>query len=1382
MQRLFAKLLIVVLVLLHTNPVFGQEVDGAASLQGILPFPGIETIQTTGNLACFDYYQFGSVQADLQTNLAETVPGATITFSGDVSNANDYPLLDGTLFVKIFKRDESTFSLGDGNSVVDQFVIKNDIVIPANGSVPLSFDWQVPNQAEGGEYYAAYFFATNERYNLMGLSFTDDVVGNTAPFGVVSDNVVTKLSKVDTTLNERDHNFAAFPLTFSATETVTVRTTITNQTDEERTIPLQWNQFAWDAMNPDNRRNTKTEIVTLEPNETKELTYVAKEQREPVVYITALTQDNDAKSVLNIRYVREGIPETRINFPGVTNFPIVANTETTLFACAHSTNEPIVPGNTLTLNLKDKAGNTIHEYIYEGDISGAMSGFGNTFTPDRNINYALLTATLEREGVVIEEVQIEYDCTAIPGTECLPEAVDDGALSLTDLLTNPYVLYLFIGTILLLLVVAGFTYKQKHKRINSSTDNTTMPLSLLFLALLLPSLLIPPQQAEAKTTSWNYTDGSGTYFYAAGWYGYQAYDIPPSRTGGGWVPALTNPNYTITYGADVFNNNTGAIINDGATLSVGDVLRFEPRPHQSADISWFGTGYSSDSPNGDWVPNAAASHASPNELEAGNTAAGTNNRQSGSTRLACRAQDYVGPGPGGVNGDGVYIPLSVAPPNITITHTGTAGLSCNSGNRICTVTSPGTINSTFTFGPTFGKLYYRYTLILSNVQNALADPQTCTNGNVRGGTPCTITINGCFGDNTPLRRNCDASNPNITQRCNGIPDYDLQVPQRQISFTLNVAGPANVAPATPTISGPTSALVNSSQTFTINGGSDPDGDQVRYGIANAACTSVSQWLPGSGYFTPGSQSYPRSWGSAGTYTIYVLSEDSNGARSGCGSHTITINNAPAPTANLTINGSNGPLTVNKNSTLNLSWSSSNAATCTLFGAGLPGGSVPLSGSRSVAANVITSSPESYVLSCSGATDSVAVSVQNQLPNPPTIAQTAGNNEASSVQTFSFTGTDPDNDQIYYEIDWDNNSMVDVSTPASSYVNSGTTLNGNRSWPTPGTYTFQVRTVDFDNARSGWTQHSITINPSPPPTAMLEVQIGTGGWGTGNPPPIDTNDTVTLRWSSTLATSCTGTNFNTNGNTSNATGLGVPTPTPGNSITFTLACTGSGGTDTEAITVSVGLPNLNRPIVTHNLSTTFDPVTGEYDYIDIRFQTTNDGQSGTVGTAPYSLQFDSRTPVTGTIPLLTRGSASPNFSERINNVTFGSHTATIVVDTNNSVAETNEGDNSVTYNFGGAIPPPNPNLGITVSRPIIQAGETVMIDWNTGAAYPMNCSVFGPGVSPINFDPSVTGPSGDTLSQPITAMSEFTLRCTEPITNTTFTDTATVEIVGTLEEI
>ena len=89
------------------------------------------------------------------------------------------------------------------------------------------------------------------------------------------------------------------------------------------------------------------------------------------------------------------------------------------------------------------------------------------------------------------------------------------------------------------------------------------------------------------------------------------------------------------------------------------------------------------------------------------------------------------------------------------------------------------------------------------------------------------------------------------------------------------------------------------------------------------------------------------------------------------------------------------------------------------------------------------------------------------------------------QSFTVNATDPDGDNIRYQLDWDNNGSIDQSIPGTGYVASALPQSTNYTWLT-GSYTFKVRVQDDKGNYSVWTNHTITIaDPAPlPPVPPL----------------------------------------------------------------------------------------------------------------------------------------------------------------------------------------------------------------------------------------------------------------------------------------------------------
>ena len=1342
------------LLLLNSTPTsYAQEepVDLPFSLEVAQSEPP----STTGNLVCLDYFNISSIDVDIKPSVNQTTPGATVTFGGSISNTSDHPIVSGVLRAKILRSDEDIVAAGLGGEVVDQVVVASDVTMPGQGSVAVDYEWMVPNSAEGGDYYVAYYFTANNSNGWQADAYVSDSVEGDPAFTVEtdSDSTLVTLEKSATTINGESYDFSKFPPRIDSQEPVVITSSLTNDSSETKTVPLQWRQYASDSLDTENIVNTKTEIVTLAPNETKTTSYTVKETRDAIVHVSVTTEDDEVKSILNIQYAKQSDPQTKINLLGVTQFPLAADTENILFACARTINAELSEGNSLTLTLTDKSGEVIHSYTYEGDISAALSGFGETFIPTRNYNYAVLTATLERDGVVLEEASIEYDCEAIDPSACLDDKVQSAGF--IDLFIDN-LLYVLAAIVVFLLGLYLLWSVRKRHGIHEEKEGGDNSLNLLLLLLILPAVFLGSAlQAEAKSVTWNgnadeyvikYFNQNNSYYQKN--YNYSGY----IETG---VPQLIDVRYE-AIARKISSGNT--LISDGDAIEVGSIIEFTPSTFSNQDITLddpYGRAIS-----GIWSNSLSGPPVSCNPdrwwtlySEPGQ---GTGDTIGGSFTLGDTHNVFL---------DSVFLR-----PSVSYEHRGTAGLSCNATGSRCTVTSAGTISSSVIFSGTQARFYQR---------EAAAPGQFY-------GTPNT---SGCRGDNIPLNITPErlTQTQEFTHMCYTVPNvnhpstsdfycpllntgstYTLSVPAQTITFNLTAVG-GNNPPATPAISGPTSGNTNTSHTFTVSGGNDPDGDQIRYGLTDSSCTTVNQWLPGSGYFTPGSQTYQRSWGSAGSYTMYVLAEDANGARSGCAQHTIAVSTAPAAAANLTINGSDGPLTVGKNDTLNLAWTSSNASTCSLYGAGLPGGVVALSGNASVSARSISSSPESYVLSCSGATDSVSVTVQNQPPNAPTISgPTSG--ETSQNNTFGFTATDPDNDQIYYEIDWDNNGSVDVSTPGSSYVSSGTTLNGTRSWSGAGSYTFQVRTVDFDNARSPWTQHTITITQAAPPTATIEASVNNGSWSSSNV-TIGAQDDVRIRWSSANASSCSaasGSGFSASG--TSGTDNSVNEPAAGNNETFSVNCGGA----TASLTVTSELADLSIAAWVLDVDqNSFNGTT--YGNGTVRFTHSNVTSRSAVPATTATLSYGSN-PTVNTPGLSGGQEYGGQLSIPISNINLGTFSANLTVNQPQSVNEKTRSNNTVTVT--GAVPPPNPGLFIRADRIQVRPGDTVELTWGAANPYPMNCRVQGPGVDETSTN---TIPAG-TANPAISAKSEYTITCTHPAATAPFSASVVVETIGVLEEV
>jgi hypothetical protein len=147
---------------------------------------------------------------------------------------------------------------------------------------------------------------------------------------------------------------------------------------------------------------------------------------------------------------------------------------------------------------------------------------------------------------------------------------------------------------------------------------------------------------------------------------------------------------------------------------------------------------------------------------------------------------------------------------------------------------------------------------------------------------------------------------------------------------------------------------------------------------------------------------------------------------------------------------------------------------------------------------------------------------NNPPTPPTITGVSSAN-LGTTNTFTFNATDIDGDTIKYEIDWNNDGVVDGLSPTSGFVSSGSNSTSNYTLPSTGTtFTFKARTADSKGGVSAWTTKTVTLLQAINGTCgaangtTLPSQPTTGLCINGTASSITTNPT-TWTWT------CSGTN-------------------------------------------------------------------------------------------------------------------------------------------------------------------------------------------------------------------------------------------------------------------
>jgi hypothetical protein len=1130
---------------------------------------------------CFDYYKFGSIQTDLSSSISNVSAGNSMEFSGSVINENNYPIVDGTLYVKIF-RERNTEKDINGPDVVDQFVAMDDLAIPANSSISVSFSWKIPDFAKEGDYRLVSFFIVDKKFNLLGLSFTDDVVGNPFNFNVSGKKTNVEFDKAEVTINDLPYYFAAFPPLVPSKDIANVSAKINNTTDKDETVGIVWKLYSWDSIDPDNFIRTSTSSIKVKANSSSNIKISIPENTSSVYYLIGELSYKDSKSIIGVRFVRPEVDKLRLNFPSITKFPIEKGTDLSMFSCVHNSgSSSLVPDGKLILKLLDNAGKVINEYTYEGGITGEMMAVKKDFRSPKILNQFSLYAELWQGDKIVDQSKIDYDCNKIDPKSCK-----------TD-----YTIFIMIGGVILLIILIVL-FKFRGKKIIKKVNKKKVGLLLL---ILLFGFYFSPSIMQAKSAQWNYQNSDMLYYYSDG----------------GWGGGLNNIGVTVTYNAEIRDTNTGATVSDGAFLSIGAKLTLKFLPHISTDIVWSGVGHVQGTPYGEWRAGSAPPPT-----------------------VSCDLKDYVSHY--GSLGN-FYVPLVVSPPTKTIT---TTGMTCGSqsGNesigytKSCVVIddlSP--ITAKFNYDTTSGKFYWRlfyygtdiysgcrgnnipmrgYDLIvpiksisynLNRTITSVPPPAPTIAGPTKGyvGKGYQFSFVSTNSDGDTMKYGVDwtldnimdqwlpgsgfansGTAQNVTKSWSSIGNYSFKAKAFKSLGASSVWSNTHTfqafpLPVTNLSIFPLSIISGSSSTISWSSTDAKD-------CIASASPSNSLWS-GSKATSSGSQSTGILTTSVASTTFsYTLKCIGNGGDDGFDTKTVDVSVISPPSVTLKAT----PSSVLSGQETKLSWSSVNVSNCTSTkgtspvwnnsGAGI---SRTTSNSSGITSNAISTTTE-FVITCMGLLGGpVSSSVTVGVNYPPTINLSANpsiiKTGETSTSLLSWSTTNTTGNCISAMT---SGSDTKWTSPSSKPLNGSTTT---KAITTAGTYSYKLTC----SGPGGSTSSIATVIASstygnPPSTPSPTVSL------LADRNRINLNEKTTLNWTATNANTCSasmsqGTDSvwtlspskNFSGGSQDTSNL----PNIGTYI-YKLSCIGNGGSASSTASVQVvSLPIVSLTADNINLS-------------------------------------------------------------------------------------------------------------------------------------------------------------------------------------------------------
>lgn len=407
-------------------------------------FCGAETNKLTPTDA-FKWYEFGKINISISSTSLNLTAGAILPLNFKATNNNKFPIAEGSLYVKIYREKETDLGrdyfnksatkeeLNDKLNLVDQFFTAEDLSIDAGGTVDFKYDYKIPQSAQSGKYRVVAYFQSVKKFNLQGLSFTDDTPGSIFHYEINNNEQLgtIEFERNNILINGEPYDFNSALKIYGSDENVNISALLSNFTNTSQKVDIFKTYYSWDGLDEKNIFGSDKENIILTAGEKKKIEFLVPKTNKPVSYVVIKAKwNNDSQSIVNIRFAREVSIDARINSVGITKFPIKANESASIFVTAHEVRsffdfesinkmandeidtEKKSPSYRLDAVIKDNKQNVLQSFSFEGELLADVLGFEGPVDFKEDRYYLIIESTLTnlKNNSVVDKSTVTYHC------------------------------------------------------------------------------------------------------------------------------------------------------------------------------------------------------------------------------------------------------------------------------------------------------------------------------------------------------------------------------------------------------------------------------------------------------------------------------------------------------------------------------------------------------------------------------------------------------------------------------------------------------------------------------------------------------------------------------------------------------------------------------------------------------------------------------------------------------------------------------------------------------------------------------------------------------------------------------------------------------------
>ncbi len=512
---------------LSNKIVFGL-IASCLVIFGAVSFVQAENLPKLTEVGCFDdgLYSFQSVNVAVGPKNQVYLPGGEIEFSGEITNSNKYPVVDGYLFVRISK--ENADYTNDGFNIVDEILPLSGLNIAAAKAVPVKFVWKIPAGLGAGNYRADYFFSVGKKFNLGGLPFTNEITAGFSQFKIDGQQkTMFFLDRDMTKLNGLKYNHIGNIPEIAFGKNVDIIQPIKNLTNKNIEVEVEYSLYYWDSLNSSDLISSKKDKISVPASNSVNLNYKIEKAEKSVYLLKIKTSYLGATSTVNVRFSTLDATSTRLNYPAITAFPIEKDQEFKIFSCFHN-----VSGNTpavqVALSLEDESGRNIFADTFTGDLSVGMKAVASAVSFNKDYSFVRLVAKIsDKDGKILDQYSVDYDCNNLNSDACIALINQEAK----NKLINTIVVALILTVLLALVALVS----RRNPRLKKTFYTLAVIMGLIAIILVVWTYVLRAEMSSAQPYTQdpaNYRSNTSSDTFSYGW----SWDIPvQSRLAGSAV-------------------------------------------------------------------------------------------------------------------------------------------------------------------------------------------------------------------------------------------------------------------------------------------------------------------------------------------------------------------------------------------------------------------------------------------------------------------------------------------------------------------------------------------------------------------------------------------------------------------------------------------------------------------------------------------------------------------------------------------------------------------------------------------------------------------------------------------------------------------------------